>query len=127
MRDLAGLLSLEFWRDHARVVAYCCWGLLAFVVVGVANFPYTEALSAAVAPLGMKASWDGERSRLPVGVEIQNLRLTSLSDVGGPPALETESLGITPALSAILLGRPTIRVHASLYGGYVKATLRGIG
>jgi type II secretion system protein N len=127
MRDLAEFRSLEFWRDHARLVAYCCWGLIAFVVFAAADFPYTAALSAAVASLGMKASWDGERSTLPVGVEIQTVRLTSLSDVGGPPALETESLGITPALSAILLGRPTIRVRANLYGGDVKATLRGGG
>jgi type II secretion system protein N len=122
--DLTDFLALDFWRDHARAAAYYCWGFLAFVAFAAFNFPYTQALSAAVAPLGMKASWSGQHFRLPIGVEIQNLRLTSLSNPGAPPAVESESMGITPALSAILLGRPTIHVHAGLYGGDVNATLR---
>ncbi|HEY2663336.1 MAG TPA: type II secretion system protein GspN [Candidatus Binataceae bacterium] len=125
MRDLTGFLTSDFWRDHARGAAYCCWGFLAFVAFTAFNFPYTQALSAAVAPLGMKASWSGERFKLPVGVEIQNLRLTNLSNPGAPPAFESESMGIAPTLSAILLGRPAIHLRASLYGGDIEATLRG--
>lgn len=127
MPDLAALLSFDFWRDHARTAAYWGWGIFAFIAFAASNFPYTQALSAAVAPLGMKASWSGQRFRFPIGVEIQNLRLTSLSDPSAPPAFESESMGVAPALSAIVLGRPAVHLRATVYGGDVKATLNGAG
>ena len=125
MPDLSVLLSVEFWRDHARTAAYCGWGIFAFIAFAASNFPYTQLLSAAVAPLGMKASWSGQHFRLPIGVEIQNLRLTSLSDPSARPAFESESMGVAPALSAIVLGEPAIHLRATLFGGDVEATLNG--
>jgi type II secretion system protein N len=126
MPELRELLSLDYWREHTLAVAYAGAGLLLFIIFVIGTFPYDRALTSALTPLGFKVSYSGERPAFPVGAVLDDVRLINLQEPGAPPLVHSEALKLTPGLGT-LIGRPGIGIHADIYGGRVRATVRRAG
>lgn len=116
MPDFRDLLTLEYWREHSILVAYVLAGLVLFVVFVIGTFPYDQALTGVLIPLGFKLSYQDEHPAFPVGAVLEDVKLISLDQPAAPPLLSSESLKLTPGLGT-LIGRPGVGIHADLYGG----------
>ncbi|HUY18342.1 MAG TPA: type II secretion system protein GspN [Candidatus Binataceae bacterium] len=124
MRELAhDLLSAEFWRSHLLAIGYIGIGMLVFVVFLAADFPYGQALTSMLAPLNLALTYTDHHARLPIGTELDGVRLSNTLMPGAPPLLDGANVTLAPALGSLLLGRPGIHLEAELYGGFVSLVL----
>jgi len=124
---LRALLSADFWRSHLREVGYGSLGLLLFLLFLAANFPYGEALASLLAPLNLSLTYTDHRTRLPIGAELDGVRLTSTLAPGAPPLLDGANVTLAPTLGSLLLVRPGVHLKAELYGGFLSLVLYRIG
>jgi type II secretion system protein N len=109
-------------RAHRGAIVYSAFGAAVFIASLAATFPYAATLTALLQPLRIGFSSSGQGISLPLGAALSDVRLVSL---GPTSPFEIESPGVTlaPALGALLLGEPGVRVHAELYGGVLRATV----
>ncbi len=117
------LLSADFWRSHLRAVCYGGLGLLLFLLFLAANFPYGDALSSMLAPFNLALTYTDHRARLPIGAELDGVRLTSTLAPGAPPLLDGANVTLAPTLGSLLLVRPGVHLKAELYGGFLSLVL----
>lgn len=126
MPDFREFLSLDYWRDHAIVLAYAAFGLVLFAIFIIGTFPYDQALTGFLMPLGFKLSYQDEHPAFPVGAVLEDVKLISLEQPAIAPLLSSESIKLTPGL-ATLIGRPGVAIHADLYGGTAWLSVRRSG
>jgi type II secretion system protein N len=111
-----------FAREHRNAIFCFAFAAAVFVASVAATFPYAATLTALLRPLGLGFSASSQTLRLPLGTALSDVRVVSLEPAS---AFEIESPAVTlaPALGALLLGEPGVRVHAQLYGGALAATV----
>ena len=126
MPEFEDLLSLEYWREHSMALIYALAAMVLFVIFTIGTFPYDEALTGVLLPLGLKVSYQSERPAFPVGAVLQDVMLVSLNRPSAPPLVRSEALKVTPGLGT-LIGRPAIDMRANMYGGHVRAKVRRQG
>src|SRR5271156_6878875 len=112
----------DFAREQRRTIVYSAFGAVVFLASLAATFPYAATLTALLQPLSLGFSSSSQGLNLPLGAALSNVRLVSLQPAS---AFEIESPDVTlaPALGALLLGEPGVRVHAQIYGGTLSATV----
>lgn len=124
MNDWRAYLRVEFWREHAALAAALCWGMLVFAVTMIASFPYQDALSAMLSPMGLRLTYETQHLSLPIGAELQDVKLVAANQPGGPALLESSELTLAPAIGSFLIGRPGLKIRAAIYDGEFAATVR---
>ncbi len=112
----------DFARAHRDALLYAGFGALVFIASLAATFPYTATLAALLRPLRLGFSSSGQAISLPLGASLSDVRLVSL-EPSSPFEIESPDVTLAPALGALLLGRPGVRVHARIYGGALRATV----
>ena len=122
MAETAAERLARFAREHSSALMYCGFGLLIFVSSLAATFPYAETLSALLRPANLRFSSAGQGISFPLGAALKDVRLDSL-EPGSQFEVQSPRVTLAPALGALLLGEPGLRVRARLYGGRVRATL----
>jgi len=112
----------DFAREQRSAIVYSAFGAAVFIASLGATFPYAATLTALLQPLSLGFTSSGQGFSLPLGAALSDVRVVSLEPAS---AFEIESpdVTLTPALGALLLGEPGVRVHAQLYGGELSATL----
>jgi type II secretion system protein N len=126
MPDFAEALTVEYWREHSVALAYVLAALVFFVIFTIGTFPYDQALTGALSPLGLGISYSSERPGFPLGAVFEDFRLLSTDHPSEPALVESESLKIFPT-AGTLIGRPAVGLSADMYGGRVWARLRRAG
>jgi type II secretion system protein N len=116
--------SAGFVQGKWPLTAYVVIGLLVFVIFLIASFPYAETVSSFLAPYKLKLVYQEEHLSPPIGAELDNVQLLSITGSSGALLLQSPEVRLTPTLGALLLGRPGLNLRADLYGGTVGATLR---
>jgi len=127
MADWRQYLTADYWRDHRVSIAYGLWGLFLFLVFMIGNFPYQETLSAIFSPMGWRISYGDQRTSFPIGVKLENVRLTSTIEPAAQPVFQSADVTLAPALGSLLMGRPGLRISAEAYDGRIYATVRRVG
>ncbi len=122
MADGFGARLGDFARARRGAIVYCTFGAAVFIASLAATFPYAATLTALLQPLSLGFSSSGQGLSLPLGAALSDVRVVSLEPAS---AFEIESPDVTlaPALGALLLGEPGVRLHAQLYGGALSATV----
>jgi len=115
-----------FAREHRNPILYAAFGAAVFIASLAATFPYAATLSALLRPLSLGFSSTGQGLSLPLGASLSDVRVVSLEPTS-PFEIESPDVTLAPALGALLLGEPGVRVHARLYGGTLGATVYGKG
>ncbi len=126
MVDLRDYLSRDFWRTHALEAGYAGAGVVFFALFLVATFPYSDAVSNVLAPMGLGLKSGDQKLSLPFGVELEDVRLVSLT-APGAPLLQSDRIKVAPALGSLLLLHPGVRARADLYDGIVSVSARRSG
>ncbi len=111
-----------FAREHRNAIVYCAFGAAVFIASLAATFPYAATLAALLRPLRVGFSSSGQGVNLPLGAALSDVRVVSL-EPASPFEIESPDVTLAPALGALLLGEPGVRVHAQLYGGALGATV----
>jgi type II secretion system protein N len=106
------------------LAAYFAVGLAVFVLFLVASFPYNATMSSMLAPYHLRLTYDRQRISLPLGAKLFNVSLVPTLPGQGDALLQSPEVTLAPTLSALLLGRPGLRVTARLYDGMVRVALR---
>jgi type II secretion system protein N len=112
----------RFAHEHSSALVYCGFGLLVFIASLAATFPYAATLSDLLRPANLRFSSSGQGISFPLGAALRDVRLASL-EPDSQFEVESSKVTLAPALGALLLGEPGLRVHARLYGGALRATL----
>ncbi len=119
MANLYERLTLAYWKAHRLQAAYIAVGVVLFLVFLFANFPYVDAFSAALAPMGLKMDAQRQELALPIGAKLQEVRI--IPDAPGAlPVFESSSIRIAPAILSMLMLKPGIRASAAAYGGKIR-------
>jgi type II secretion system protein N len=126
MPELGEVLTVDYWREHTLGLAYAVAALVLFLVFMIGTFPYDQALTGALMPLGLEVTYTSERPGFPLGAVFEDFRLLSADHPSAPPLVESESLKLYPALG-MLIGRATVGLRAEMYGGRVWANVRRNG
>ncbi len=127
MADLRRFLTASYWREHSVATAYWVWGIFLFLVFMVGNFPYQDTLSTILKPTGWRISYGDQRTSFPIGVKLEDIRLTSTIDPTGQAVFQSADMTLTPALGSLLMGHPGLHLNAEAYDGRVYATVRRVG
>ena len=122
MADGIGRRLGGFARAHRGAIVYAAFGAAVFIASLAATFPYAATLAALLQPLRIGFSSSGQGISLPLGAALSDVRLVSLQPAS-PFEIESPGVTLAPALGALLLGEPGVRVHAQLYGGALRATV----
>ncbi len=104
-------------------VAYAIIGLSIFIAFLAARFPYPQALSDALAPMGYSITIGSQGYSFPFGAELDNVTIAPLSQPG-PAVLSSPRVIVAPSLLSILIFHPGLHVKADLYGGNVNTVAR---
>lgn len=123
MPEFGDILNLDYWRAHTMALVYAAAGLVLFFIFTIGTFPYDQALTGVLMPLGLKVAYESERPAFPVGAVLEDVTLVSLYRPSAPPLVRSEALKLTPRLGTII-GRPAVGMRANMYGGQVRATVR---
>ena len=122
MADGFGAHLGGFAREHRSAIIYSAFGAAVFIASLAATFPYAATLTALLRPLSLGFSSSSQGINLPLGAALSDVRVVSLQP-SSPFEIESPDVTLAPALGALLLGEPGVRVHAQLYGGALRATV----
>jgi len=111
-----------FAREHRKAIIYSVFGAAVFLASLAATFPYAATLTALLRPLSLGFSSSGQGINLPLGAALSDVRVVSLQPAS-PFEIESPDVTLAPALGALLLGEPGVRLHAQLYSGTLRATV----
>jgi len=103
------------------VAALC---LFLFADFLIASFPYNDALARLLAPYQLKLAYQEQHLSLPIGVELERVELFSTAAKPDRLLLQSPAVALAPVITSLILGKPRLRLHARLYGGSVRATVR---
>ena len=118
---LSGFFA-DFARAHRDALLYAGFGALVFIASLAATFPYAATLQALLRPMRLDFSSSGQGISLPLGASLSDVRVVSL-EPSSPFEIESPDVTLAPALTALVLGEPGVRVHARIYGGVLRATV----
>jgi len=104
--------------------AYAVFGAATFTAFLVASFPYDDSVSSILSPFKLKLVYQEQRMSPPLGATLENVRLVSVANSEDQLVLESPNVTLAPTLGSLLLGRPGIKVYATLFGGVAQATVR---
>jgi type II secretion system protein N len=122
MADGFGARLGDFARGQRSAIVYSAFGAAVFIASLAATFPYAATLAALLQPLSLGFSSSGQGLSLPLGAALSDVRVVSL-EPASPFEIESPDVTLAPALGALLLGEPGVRLHAQLYGGALSATV----
>lgn len=125
VKSLSRLFNRGFIREHAIQIAYGAAGVILFVTFLFATFPYADALSGVLAPMGLRLTSHETGISFPIGIKMSDASLASILD--GRTVFQSDQLRITPSLLSMLLGSPGVKVHADAYGGKLELRARQAG
>src|SRR5579875_46078 len=125
MPEFGEILSLDYWREHLTGLLYGLTAVVLFVIFTIGTFPYDQALSGALLPMGLKVSYGSEHPAFPIGAVLEDVTVVNL-DRPSSPLMQSEALKLTPGLQT-LIGRPAIAIRADMYGGRVWIKIRRHG
>ncbi len=111
----------DFAREQRSAIVYSAFGATVFIASLAATFPYAATLTALLQPLSLGFSSSSQGLSLPLGAALSDVRVVSL-EPASPFEIESPDVTLAPALGALLLGEPGVRLHARLYGGTLSAT-----
>jgi len=111
-------------RGRVLAGAYVIFGVLVFLAVLAARFPYGDTISSMIAPFNLKITYQAQRMSPPLGAELENVRLLSTADPSGQPLIQSSAVRLAPTIASLILGRPGLRLYAALYGGTLNAVIR---
>ncbi len=114
-------MERDFFRVHRLELAYAIFGSLIFAIFLVSTFPYQDALSGVLAPMGLRFSSRDEGFGFPFGVRMDGVVLSDARS-GGRAVFESDRVRVTPALLSILVGSPGVHMNADAYGGALSLT-----
>lgn len=114
-------MERDFFRAHRLEAAYAIFGLLIFAIFLFSSFPYQDALSGVLAPMGLRFSSRDQGFSFPYGVSMDGVMLSDAKSAGRP-VFESDRVRLTPALLPLLLGSPGVHVRADAYGGALSLT-----
>ncbi|HUA34283.1 MAG TPA: type II secretion system protein GspN [Candidatus Binataceae bacterium] len=103
--------------------AYAIIGLSIFFAFLAARFPYPQALSDGLAPMGYSITIGSQGYSFPFGAELDNVTVAPLSPPGAA-VLSSPRVIVAPALLSILIFHPGLHVKADLYGGNINTVAR---
>lgn len=126
MADIRSIVRREFFREHQVGLAYLGIGAVLFLVFLIATFPYSDALTGVLSPMGITVSSGAQSFSFPFGVSMDQVRLSEAAP-GSRPFFESQRINVTPALVSLILGTPGINLRANLYGGTLHLTARRSG
>lgn len=126
MADIGVPKYREFIRAHQVGLVYAGIGVVVFFVCLAATFPYSDALTGVLAPMGITVSSGGQSFSFPFGVSMDEVRLSEAVP-GSRPFFESQRINVTPALVSLILGTPGINLRASVYGGMLHLTAHRSG
>ncbi len=112
-------LNADYWLAHRLELSYAAAAFVLFLAFLFATFPYTPAVKAALAPMGLRFESSGQGFALPFGARLDKVRIQQLVP-GAPPLFESESVRVSPALFSTLLFHPGINLSAKAYSGNLK-------
>ena len=112
----------NFAREHRDAIIYAAFGAVVFIASLAATFPYAATLSALLRPLSLGFSSSGQEFSPPMGAALNDVRVVSL-EPASPFEIQSPEVTLSPALGALLLGEPGVRLYARLYGGTLRATV----
>lgn len=112
------------WRPVWLIAAAAGLALILFAAFLIASFPYNETASALLAPYRLKLIYRTQHPHLPFGVRLEDASLIALADGASHPLVNSPDITLTPALTALFLGRMGLKINAELYTGTIAATLR---
>jgi type II secretion system protein N len=101
--------------------AYGAFAGLLFVAFVTASFPYAEIFSALLAPMKMKVVFQRQTISFPIGARLEDVRLISAADQ--QLLLESPEITVLPC-AWFVLGQPSLRLRAHVWGGRIDATVR---
>jgi type II secretion system protein N len=109
-------------KRRLLLAGYGVFAALLFVAFVAASFPYTDTISALVAPIRMKVVFQKQEMSFPIGARLQDVRL--LSTVNEQLLLQSPDVTVAPGVAWLLIGSPCLKIRAQIYGGVVEATVR---
>src|ERR1700676_3724504 len=107
-------MVFDFLYEHAMQIGYGAVGALLCFAFLFATFPYADALSGVLAPMGVRVSSRGQGISFPFGIRMDGVMLDSQ---GGRPFFQSDKLRVTPSLLSLFMGSPGVKVSADAYGG----------
>jgi type II secretion system protein N len=125
MADLRDSLSAESIGEFGKPALYAGIAIAVFLMCLIANFPYSDALSDILAPSGLKLDYQGQHLSLPFGASLDDVKLHEVAD--GSILIESPKVTLAPTLTSLLLGRAGLRIHAQIFDGTIRATVRQSG
>jgi len=122
---LSRLINRAFIREHAIQIAYVAAGAILFVTFLFATFPYADAISGVLQPMGLRLGSRESGISFPIGIKMTGVSLDSVID--GQAVFQSDQIRITPSLLSMLIGSPGVKVHADAYGGKLELRARRSG
>jgi len=111
-----------FWRTQRVQIVYALAGLLLFFAFIATWFPYPEALSNALAPMGYRISIGSQGYSFPFGAALHDVTITPAAP--GAAVLTSSRVVVAPSFISFLRLHLGICVKADLFGGVIDTTAR---
>jgi type II secretion system protein N len=111
-------------KKYGRYIGYALFTVLMTLYFSVLTFPYDalkdRVLARQIQGFSFRVSIESIRATPLLWIRASGIDVTP---VGNPesPVLKLREARLRPSLLRALIGRPAIRIHASLYGGKVRA------
>jgi type II secretion system protein N len=110
-------------RTGLHLIGYGVFAAILFLALVSANFPYAEAISSVLAPMGVKIGFERQLMNFPIGAQLQNVRLISAANQ--QLLIQSPNVKIAPVITRLLLGQLCLNVRAEIFGGVLDAIVRG--
>ncbi len=127
MPEFAAYFTAQYWRAHLVQVGYATLALILFSTFLVSTFPYSSTLAKVLAPMGLEFSSTGQAIHFPIGAELTDVRVDSITSPRATPLFESPVVTIAPSILSWLMLNPGVRVKASVYDGVATVTARRSG
>jgi type II secretion system protein N len=120
---MAETIPRDARRSRLVYAAYALIGILVFIAFIAAKFPYPQALSEGLAPMGYSITIGSQGYSFPFGAELDNVTIAPLSPAG-PAVLSSPRVIVAPSFLSLLIFHPGLHVKADLFGGIVNTVAR---
>ncbi len=126
---MAELLDyLRSAQEIRKPLLYTALAFVLFLMFLVAEFPYGDAISSLLAPSGLRLDYQDQHLNLPFGARLDEVRLRYADgSASGSTLAESPNVTVSPTLGSLLLGRPGVRIVATLRDGWLRVTLSESG
>ncbi|MGH8676744.1 MAG: type II secretion system protein GspN [Burkholderiales bacterium] len=114
-------------RRGLVALAYAACGIVVFLTVFTATFPYTETINRMLNPAGLRLASAAQKWNPPFGARFSNVSVVARDGRVIAPLLESDRVTVVPSIVASLLGASGVRVSAEAYGGVLNLRAREAG